>query len=116
MGLTTDPNDPRLTHGADPEDQPPPGMAETYLVAPDTPDGEYVRPVRRSYWHTKCGKVTTMGEAIARTYARDPAFYGATFCAHCQMHRPVGEDGEFYWCDDNAPETQAPATQPKVGT
>jgi hypothetical protein len=44
-----------------------------------------------------CGTVTTMGEAIAETYARSPGFYGATYCAHCQMHRPVNE---FVWTDD----------------
>ncbi len=46
-----------------------------------------------------CGTVTTMGLAIAETYAREPAFYGATFCVHCSMHRPVGKDGEFIWDD-----------------
>jgi hypothetical protein len=40
-----------------------------------------------------------MGQAIAETYARDPHFYGATFCVRCSKHRPVGEDGEFVWDD-----------------
>lgn len=53
-----------------------------------------------------CGAVTTMGQAIAETYAREPRFYGATFCVRCQMHRPVGEDGEFVW----------EGTHEKVGT
>lgn len=44
-----------------------------------------------------CGTVTTMGEAIAETYARNPSFYGATFCVHCQKHLPVEE---FVWVDD----------------
>lgn len=44
-----------------------------------------------------CGAVTTMGLALAETYARDPHFYGSTFCVACQMHRPVGKDGEFVW-------------------
>jgi hypothetical protein len=38
-----------------------------------------------------------MGTALAETYARDPAFYGATYCAGCGRHRPVGPDGEFVW-------------------
>lgn len=46
-----------------------------------------------------CGAVTTMGLAIAETYAREPHFYGATFCVACSMHRPVGKDGEFIWDD-----------------
>lgn len=40
-----------------------------------------------------------MGIAIAETYARQPSFYGATYCVHCQMHLPVGEHGEFIWED-----------------
>ncbi len=46
-----------------------------------------------------CKGVTTMQDAIAATYARDPGFYGATFCATCRQHFPVGERGEFVWVD-----------------
>lgn len=41
-----------------------------------------------------CGTTTTMGVAIAETYARDPEFYGGTFCAGCRKHFPVAE---FVW-------------------
>ena len=41
-----------------------------------------------------CGAVTKMGEAIAETYARDPKFYGSTFCVGCNKHLPVSE---FVW-------------------
>lgn len=58
----------------------------------------FVRPIRRKYIHNKCGTVTVMGEAIAETYARDPKFYGATFCCHCREHRHVSE---FTWDDGN---------------
>jgi hypothetical protein len=44
-----------------------------------------------------CGAVTTMGRALSETYARDPGFYGATFCVACSMHRPVEE---FVWVAD----------------
>lgn len=47
-----------------------------------------------------CGNVTSMGQAIAETYARNPYFYGGTFCVQCGKHLPVGEDGEFIWIDD----------------
>lgn len=57
----------------------------------------FVRPVRRSYKHLKCGAVTTMVQALAETYARDPFFYSGTFCCGCGSHFPVGEDGEFVW-------------------
>lgn len=41
-----------------------------------------------------CGTTTNMGRALAETYARDPKFYGATFCIHCNKHLPVNE---FVW-------------------
>lgn len=44
-----------------------------------------------------CGVVTTMSRSIAETYARDPFFYGSTFCCGCGQHLPVGELGEFVW-------------------
>lgn len=56
----------------------------------------FVRPVRRSYIHGKCGGMTSMPLAIAETYARDPKFYGRTFCYECGVHLPVGE---FTWED-----------------
>lgn len=41
-----------------------------------------------------CGTLTTMALPIAETYAREPSFYGATYCTGCQMHLPVEE---FVW-------------------
>ena len=41
-----------------------------------------------------CGVRTKMGTAIAETYARDPKFYGATFCVGCNKHLPVEQ---FVW-------------------
>lgn len=41
-----------------------------------------------------CGTVTTMGRAIAETYAREPSFYGSTFCVECRGYFPVSE---FVW-------------------
>ena len=46
-----------------------------------------------------CNSLTTMGQALAETYAREPAFYGGTFCAACGAHFPVGAQGEFIWDD-----------------
>lgn len=94
-GTTSDRNDPRLTHG--PDDEPVP-QAPVYLVlSEDERARGFIRPLRTSYVHDTCGTVTTMGLAIAETYARDPHFYGATYCVHCGMHRPVGVGGEFTW-------------------
>ncbi len=97
MGTTSDRNDPRLTRGVD---EAPVEMAAAYLVLSEEERAKgFVRPVRTSYRHETCGAVTTMGGALAETYARQPDFYGATFCATCRMHRPVGENGEFVWLD-----------------
>jgi len=41
-----------------------------------------------------CGTATTMGQALAETYARNPSFYGATFCCGCNKHIGVHE---FVW-------------------
>jgi|SRR6478735_10527641 len=46
---------------------------------------------------TGCEYVTSMGQALAETYARDPEHYTGTFCSHCKMHFPVGKHGEFDW-------------------
>jgi hypothetical protein len=76
------------------------GMQKAYVVlsAEERAKG-FVRPVRRSYKHLKCGGVTTMGFALAETYARAPGFYSGTFCATCRDHFAVGENGEFVWLD-----------------
>lgn len=100
MGLTTDPTDPCIVEIR--ED----GMQECYLVlSQEELDKGFVRPVRRSYVHTKCGTVTTMATRIAETYARDPKFYGGTYCAGCKTHFPlVAADGpQFRWDADNTP-------------
>ena len=54
----------------------------------------FVRPVRQSYQHSVCKGITKMGLSIAETYARDPKFYGSTFCVMCRDHFPVSE---FTW-------------------
>jgi hypothetical protein len=93
MGITTDPNDPELKI-IDPENN----QQMSYLVlSEDERACGFVQPVRRSYIHEKCASITTMGLAIAETYARNPRYYGATYCARCQDHFPVGALGEFTW-------------------
>lgn len=97
MSVTTDRNDPRLTHGVDEE---PGGMAEVYLVLSDAELAKgFVRPVRNKYIHTVCGSLTIMGDALSETYAANPKFYGATFCVSCGKHRPVAE---FTWDADGS--------------
>lgn len=57
-----------------------------------------------------CGKITTMGRAIAESYSRCPTFYSGSFCVHCGAHFDVGESGEFVWYEMDG------TTGPKVGT
>lgn len=74
------------------------GMQKGYVVlSPEERAKGFVRPVRRSYRHKKCGSITTMGRALAETYARNPKFYDGTFCVTCRQHFPVAE---FVWYDD----------------
>lgn len=92
MSLTEDRNDPRLRQIK------PNGQQEAYLVLSEEERAKgFVRPLRRSYIHTTCGATTSMGLALCETYARDPTFYGATFCCTCGTHLPVGE---FRWFED----------------
>lgn len=106
MGLTTDRNDPGL------KEIQPGGQQAVYLVLSDQERAKgFVRPVRQKYTHVACGTVTTMGLAIAETYARDPKFYGGTFCCHCGKHfrlehfDPEKETvvADFLWEPDGSP-------------
>ncbi len=86
------------------------GQHPSYIVlCPDERKKGFVRPYRDAYKHVGaaqlddvsdqivrrriggCGSVTTMGRALSETYARDPKFYGATFCINCNKHLPVAE-------------------------
>lgn len=46
-----------------------------------------------------CDATTKMGSSIAETYARNPDYYGSTYCSGCGAYFPVGEFGEFTWHD-----------------
>jgi hypothetical protein len=95
MSITTDPKHPKLTHGVDNK---PTAQAEVYLVLSEEERAKgFVRPYRNKYIHKTCGTETVMGQALSETYARNPKFYGATYCVVCQMHKPVAE---FTWSSD----------------
>ena len=78
-----------------------------YVQFEEYPESE--APTTGRYWTQKeldkvdkgCGVVTTMAQQIAETYAREPRFYGATFCVGCRKHLPVGPQGEFVWDGTN---------------
>jgi hypothetical protein len=94
------------------------GQHAGYIVlCPDERAKGFVRPYRDAYKHVGrleddvfdgdckmlriggCNTVTKMGRDLSETYARDPSFYGATFCVHCNRHLPVAE---FVWTADGA--------------
>ena len=97
----------------------PSGQQKDYVVlTADERAKGFVRPVRKTYIHVgldanffkdshvlvkagrrndgkpACGSRTSMGLAIAETYARDPKFYTGTFCCGCGEHLPLDE---FVW-------------------
>lgn len=93
--ITSDPNDPRLTRGPDTAPSP---QAPVYLVLSEEERAAgFVRPVRTSYIHDRCGTLTRMALPIAETYAKQPNFYGSTYCCYCKKHLPVAE---FKWDAD----------------
>lgn len=86
-------------HDADHRELKPNGQQRDYVVlsAAERAKG-FIKPVRRSYIHLKCGTLTTMGRTLAKTYARDPGFYSGTFCCGCGTHFTFGQpDGDFVW-------------------
>ena len=103
MSITTDRNDPGLKETDES------GMQKSYLVLSEQERAKgFVRPYRDSYVHLKCGVVTKMNREIAETYARNPSFYGATYCcaSSCKTHFPLIERDEtgkskrmFLWDD-----------------
>jgi len=98
MNITDDPNDERLKpyRGKRHDNEPSP-QQEVYLALPEDDRAKgYLRPLRHSYRHKECETVTTMPVATAETYARDPWFYGGTYCCGCRMHRDLCE---FVWTD-----------------
>ena len=83
------------------------GQQKGYLVLSEEERNKgFVRHLRYVYTHLRCNADTSMGDALAETYAVNPSFYTGTFCVHCGYHYPVGEKGEFVWKD----------TDIKVGT
>lgn len=109
--ITTDRNDPRLNVTDNT------GQQEAYLVLSEEERAKgFVRLIRSTYIHVgvngyeinpndmskhgrtgnACGVATKMGTALSETYARDPNFYGATYCVGCGTHLPVNE---FKWED-----------------
>lgn len=99
MSLTNDPQDPRLDKVL------PGGQQEAYLVLSDEERAKgFVRPVRTAYKHRDCGAVTSMHQDIAETYARDPKYYGGTFCSHCRGHFNLQDERGpvFFWEPDGS--------------
>lgn len=68
-----------------------------YLKYEEYPKSE--SPLCGKFWTEKqlssgCGYETVMNYEIAETYARNPAFYGSTYCVGCAFHYPLNQ---FRW-------------------
>ena len=68
-----------------------------YVLFEEYPESR--SPVSGRYWteaqlRSGCGGLTKMSRDISETYARDPKFYGGTFCVGCGKHLPLEE---FVW-------------------
>jgi hypothetical protein len=73
-------------------------FADHWIMCPgEVVEAGFVRPVRLSYKHERCGGITRVPQPIAATYAANPSYYGSTFCYHCRDYFPVGPNGEFVW-------------------
>ncbi len=100
MPITDDPNDPRLKKTKDD------GQQEAYVVLSEDERAKgFVRPYRDCYKHLVCNTITTMGRDISETYARNPKFYGATFCVACKSHfnLKTADGHAFEWVPDGTP-------------
>lgn len=90
--ITDDPNHPDINVPG------PNGQNKAYLVLSEAERAKgFIRPFRNRYIHDKCGTETYMGDALSETYARNPKFYGRTFCVACGDHFPVKQ---FKWSSD----------------
>lgn len=75
----------------------PNGQQQGYVVlSPEERAKGFVQAVRSSYLHLPCGGMTTMGQGLSETYAREPWFYSGTFCSHCGAHFELNQ---FEWAD-----------------
>lgn len=72
-------------------------LFETYPEdSPEGKDGKVGRFWTPELLSSGCMTETTMSRTIAETYAKDPNFYGGTFCCKCKTHLPVEQ---FEWED-----------------
>lgn len=69
-----------------------------YEAYPENPTSALGRFWTTEQLHSGCGQVTTMADAIAETFARDPQYYGAGFCCTCGRHFP---NEQFVWDGTN---------------
>lgn len=71
---------------------------------PKIEEGEFEQEPRDTYIHEECGGSTTMKGELPESVARDPSYYGKTFCKTCEEYVPVEEvhweDGEDWVVND----------------
>lgn len=67
---------------------------EKYPESESPKVGKYWKQSELDSIEAGCGQITMMARPIAETYARNPHFYGSTYCTTCQKHLPIDE---FVW-------------------
>ena len=87
---TATPTDSRLSDGQ---------HTDFYVLSPEERKKGWVRPYRDTYKHvSKCNKETKIAaKAICETFAKEPSYYGRTFCTECCDYFPLIE---FNWVED----------------
>lgn len=70
---------------------------EAYTEAEGSTTGRFWTQRQLDAVDKGCRTVTTMGLELCETYARQPSFYGATYCCGCSKHLAVAE---FVWVED----------------
>ena len=94
MSLTTDPNDPRLTHGVDTQPAP---QAPVYLVLSEDERAKgFVRPLRRAYKHVGIAPKHPLRDLTADEHARYDQYGYVKFEAYPQP-RPDGSSVVGRW-------------------
>jgi hypothetical protein len=66
-------------------------MAQQFLQ-----DSKRIRPLRQSYVHDLCQRITRIGEVEAVIYACKPDFYSKAYCDSCKQHY---HPSHFKWLD-----------------
>lgn len=62
--------------------------------------GQRIRPLHKSYYHTRCGTHTGLSDIMAESFACFPTHYTESYCCECSASFDLkSEEGRFLWPD-----------------